>query len=103
MLKNYKLLFKNGEKLDLAGLSEKVRTLVQDCTEALDLNVEIEKNRLDPYFGDTGETIESLDEYKRLDRLTSKIIFKFIEIMDEMKESNEVNYEFLDICLKIHN
>ena len=99
MLKNYKLLFKNGEKLDLAGLSEKVRTLVQDCTEALDLNVEIEKNRLDPYFGDTGETIESLDEYKRLDRLTSKIIFKFIEIMDEMKESNEVNYEFLDICL----
>lgn len=99
MLKNYKLLFKNGEKLDLAGLSEKERTLVQDCTEALDLNVEIEKIRLDPYFGDTGETIESLDEYKRLDRLTSKIIFKFIEIMDEMKESNEVNYEFLDICL----
>lgn len=25
MLKNYKLLFKNGEKLDLAGLSEKER------------------------------------------------------------------------------
>lgn len=87
------------ESLDKYNLSKVEEDLINKCKKAFGLEIDVLKIRTDSHSASKKLDLNNIEEYKELNTLIEDINNEFENMLEEMKQNNKFNYEFLDLLL----